>query len=427
MKVFHPLLFGIVFLGSLYKGYSQNNSLVINNNAYIVLDGGSVGTPIYVVVDQPNQAGITTLGSGGNIISEGEYNYIKWNISSNSGTYVVPFTTGVGASESKIPLQMQITSSGTAGGDVLFSTYETNDMNVPWSSQVTHMNDAATGGSDNSLFVVDRFWQIDASSYGTRPSTTLNFGYNTDVSETGGTNTLTVGNLGAQRFNNSTNKWEGWFGTPNGIWGTDNGSGNVSGVVVPASSLYRTWTLSDYTSPLPVELSSFVSKCLDNKVVLQWETSSELNNDYFIIERSENGNEFYQVGIVNGAGNSTNTNIYSWTDENSSNGSYYRLTQVDFDGSTTHSNVLYEETCGESNHNVYSSDQGIVVNITSDKEENAQFYLFDLRGRLIGNTHTLNLNKGANQFLISDDYAPGIYSAVIIQGKAKTTTKLLIK
>jgi len=427
MKVFYPIILVVLTLGFLSKSYTQNNALVINNNAYVVLNGGSVGTPIYVVVDQPNQAGITTLGSGGNIISEGEYNYIKWNISSNSGTYVVPFTTGVGASESKIPLQMQITSSGTAGGDVLFSTYETNDMNVPWSSQVTHMNDAATGGTDNSLFVVDRFWQIDASSYGTRPSTTLNFGYNTDASETGGTNTLTVGNLGAQRFNNSTSKWEGWFGTPNGIWGTDNGSGNVSGVVVPASSLYRTWTLSDYTSPLPVELSSFVSKCSNGKVVLQWETSSELNNDYFIIERSEDGYDFYQVGVVDGAGNSTTTINYSWTDENSSVGSYYRLTQVDFDGSTTQSDVLFEGGCGELNHSVYSSDQGIVVNIESVKEENVQFYLFDLRGRLIGNTHTLNLNKGANQFIISDDYASGIYSAVIIQGDNTTTTKLLVK
>lgn len=408
--------------------FSQNNSLVINNNAYIVLNGGSVATPIYVVVDQPNQLGIVTLGSGGNIISENEYNYVKWNISSSTGTYTVPLTTGVGVTESKIPLQMQITTAGTAGGSVLFSTYQTNNMNVPWSSQVTHMNDAATGTTDNSLYVVDRFWQIDASSYGTKPAVTFNFGYNTDPTETGGTNLLTVGNLGAQRFNNILNKWEGWFGGPTGIWGTDNGLGSVGGVVVPSTSFFRTWTLADYSSPLPIELISFTSECDKGKMNLQWVTASESNNDYFIVERSENGEEFYQVGVVDGAGNSSSTLTYNWTDDNPlSETSYYRLKQVDFNGMFTNSEIISSNRCGENNYNVYLSNEGVVLNIYAEKESRVKFYLIDLSGRVVLDAKQLNLTRGMNNFVFPNEFATGIYSAVLYDGDKMKSTKLVLK
>jgi len=53
---------------------------VLNNDPYLVLDGGAVSAPIYVVVTESDARGITTLGTGGNIISEGEYNKIQWNI-----------------------------------------------------------------------------------------------------------------------------------------------------------------------------------------------------------------------------------------------------------------------------------------------------------------------------------------------------------
>lgn len=430
MKFYSLLLvWGILHVPLLMQEvYSQNNSLVINNNAYIVLSGGSSGTPIYVVVDQPNQAGITTLGTGGNIISENEYNYVKWNISNSTGIYTVPLTTGVGVTESKIPLQMQITTAGTSGGSVLFSTYETNDMNQPWSSQVTHMNDAATGSSDNSLYVVDRFWQIDASSYGTKPAVAFNFGYNTDATETGGTNLLTVGNLGAQRFNNVLNKWEGWFGGPMGIWGTDNGSGSVGGVVVPSTSFYRTWTLADYSSPLPIELISFTAECNKGKKILEWVTASESNNDYFIIERSENGIDFYQVGIVDGAGNSTSILTYNWTDDSPSpENSYYRLTQVDFNGKYSNSEIISSSSCEEDDHNIYVSSEGIVLNIYTDKEKQVDFYLIDMSGRIVGDVRQLNLTRGDNNFVFSKDVATGVYSAVLAGKNEKYTTKLYLK
>ena len=67
---------------------------------------------------------------------------------------------------------------------------------------------------------------------------------------------------------------------------------------------------------------------------MEWQTASELNNDYFSIERSEDGINFNSIGTVNGAGNSSTVRNYELTDSELSSVSiiYYRLKQTDYDG-----------------------------------------------------------------------------------------------
>jgi len=87
-------------------------------------------------------------------------------------------------------------------------------------------------------------------------------------------------------------------------------------------------------SPLPVSLLSFSAKSQNNNIVLlNWETEAELNNDYFTLERSQNGTQFSTLTKVDGAGNSTNIHKYSFRDDKPLPGvSYYRLKQTDFNG-----------------------------------------------------------------------------------------------
>lgn len=92
---------------------------------------------------------------------------------------------------------------------------------------------------------------------------------------------------------------------------------------------------------LPVELLSFTGKKVNASNELKWSTLTEKNNDYFTIEKSQNGENFEVVGIVNGAGNSTNLNEYSLNDYNFRNGiNYYRLKQTDFDGKSKYSDLI---------------------------------------------------------------------------------------
>ncbi len=86
-------------------------------------------------------------------------------------------------------------------------------------------------------------------------------------------------------------------------------------------------------SLLPIELLSFDVNSFDSKVVIEWSTASETNNDYFTIQRSSDGQNWENLIQVAGAGNSTTVRNYEYTDYSSLNGtSYYRLKQTDFDG-----------------------------------------------------------------------------------------------
>jgi hypothetical protein len=88
------------------------------------------------------------------------------------------------------------------------------------------------------------------------------------------------------------------------------------------------------TGPLPIELLSFDIKALNQSCLINWVTGSEVNNDYFTIERSRDANFWEVLAIVNGSGNSSASIAYVYRDFSPWTGlSYYRLRQTDFDGS----------------------------------------------------------------------------------------------
>jgi hypothetical protein len=97
--------------------------------------------------------------------------------------------------------------------------------------------------------------------------------------------------------------------------------------------------LANVTTIVPVELVSFTASVLNETVTLNWITSTEVNNYGFEVERSLPQSEgFVTIGFVNGKGTTTETNYYSFADRNLSAGKYYyRLKQVDFDGSFDYS------------------------------------------------------------------------------------------
>lgn len=89
----------------------------------------------------------------------------------------------------------------------------------------------------------------------------------------------------------------------------------------------------DNVSMLPVELVSFVPICLNNEVLVRWVTASEVNNSHFLLQKSVNGVGFTTIAKINGSGNSNSLIEYSYIDKAiSATQNYYRLVQVDFDG-----------------------------------------------------------------------------------------------
>jgi hypothetical protein len=100
---------------------------------------------------------------------------------------------------------------------------------------------------------------------------------------------------------------------------------------------FSLWTIGDFTSPLPVELTTFTAKVNGSKVVLNWQTATEINNYGFEVQRSvDNGKHtkvWEKIGLINGNGNSNSPKDYSFTDEHPKYGAAsYRLKQIDNDG-----------------------------------------------------------------------------------------------
>ncbi|MBI4946792.1 MAG: T9SS type A sorting domain-containing protein [Bacteroidetes bacterium] len=135
--------------------------------------------------------------------------------------------------------------------------------------------------------------------------------------------------------------------------------------------------------PLPVELMSFTAACSKGTAKLNWSTASETNNDYFSIERSADGITYEAIGKVKGAGNSSMTTKYTFTDNAPPDGtSYYRLKQTDYNGSYTYSQLASynKANCSLS---VYPNpfDKTIYVNSGTGTPVNALFRIVNVLGQ----------------------------------------------
>ena len=118
-------------------------------------------------------------------------------------------------------------------------------------------------------------------------------------------------------------------------------SGSITTEVVNSYSPFTFGSTELDVNPLPVEVVDFTGHQDGNAVVLEWTTLSEKDNDYFEIERSIDGENFVTLGRVAGAGNSTAKIDYNFVDNEPVQGrAYYRLSQVDYDGTRSFADRL---------------------------------------------------------------------------------------
>lgn len=144
--------------------------------------------------------------------------------------------------------------------------------------------------------------------------------------------------------------------------------------------------LGDAIGGLPVQLVSFRSDLAGSKVSLTWETASEQNNDYFSIEHSNNGIDYKEIGQTKGNGTTAAAQNYSFVHANPTQGiNYYRLKQIDFDGTYAYSGVQVIEIKKEGNIRVFPSQVFEIINIdlaTVTKEE-IIIGVFNLMGKMV--------------------------------------------
>jgi hypothetical protein len=176
--------------------------------------------------------------------------------------------------------------------------------------------------------------------------------------------------------------------------------------------------------PLPVELVSFEAWKNGGESILKWITASEKNNAYFVVERSSDGIEFTPVGTIGGNGNSGILRTYSFTDEQPLPGdNYYRLKQVDLDGTTSFSKIKIVRQEDLSDVAIYPNpNNGSFTILMTGFEQSYKLCIFDLEGRTIYSCS----GSGMRDKIEVNNVGKGIYIARICMDDAVIVKKVLV-
>ncbi|MEP2668136.1 MAG: hypothetical protein ABJH04_04030 [Cyclobacteriaceae bacterium] len=230
---------------------------------------------------------------------------------------------------------------------------------------------------DPSFYSVSscEFWTLDRTPAVGGSNVTVTLSWNS--ADCTGTYIGDLSTLRVTRWNGSS-----WVNHGNG--GTTGNAATGTIVTSGAVTSFSPFTLASTTSanPLPIELLEFVAKPLGNKVELSWTTLSELNNDYFTLERSTSGTEFMEIGTVNGAGTTHERREYHYIDQQPYPGvSYYRLKQTDFNGTVSFSEIARIDLSTPSQIIVYPNP--IARSATAALNYKGSFAVFNSMGQMV--------------------------------------------
>lgn len=181
----------------------------------------------------------------------------------------------------------------------------------------------------------------------------------------------------------------------------------------------------------PVEFIAFTGELNGSYVVLNWATATETENDYFQVERSTDGATYEAIAQVTGAGDSQEELAYSYLDYDYSPGvNYYRLRQVDYDGTQDFSDVIVVNAGGAvaTVLGIYPNPaSGSEVNVSLDNNWNADKVTLDVFST--SGQHVLQLSSanGARFSLPTDRLSPGMYAVRVSDGDRTLTERLVIK
>lgn len=184
-------------------------------------------------------------------------------------------------------------------------------------------------------------------------------------------------------------------------------------------------TVNCVTNPLPITLTEFSVKKVNEKVLIQWTTTSQINNDHFIVERSDDGEKFSEITKVKGAGNNNQILNYSAVDYRPLNGvNYYRLKQVDFDGSYTFSDIKALNFENNNSTVTYYYEKNIYIH-SKESLKNLKIEIFDIRGRIIYSKQIYCENN--NKIIGLEDFLDnGMYVAVIKNEEFQNSIKFVV-
>lgn len=201
-------------------------------------------------------------------------------------------------------------------------------------------------------------------------------------------------------------------------------AGTVTSGVVTTFSPFTLAAIT--TNPLPVVLTTFDAWYDSGSSQLEWITSSEINNDYFTVERANADGEYIPIGRVDGHGTTSQPNHYRFTDTDPYEGiNYYRLRQFDYNGQYEYSPVrivMTEETTALDILSISTVGGYIDVSVVAPEGVTVQTQITDVSGRVVYSDGTIIHHQPTH--FVTSSLTAGVYFIEVSDGRQRIIRKI---
>jgi hypothetical protein len=405
----------VEFNGTAAQTYNQGSSVLTLNNVLMNHTGPGVTCATNMVL---GTSGVMTLTLGRLITNANEVQITNTASAACSAGNVNSFVQGNlrrylngGATAYDFPVghatngyqRANITFTSTTTIPQLVARFDTYGAlpNGPIASE-------CPSNTYNTLQVLNNgYWTISASanpSSGTYTTTLYNTNYTNSAGAAGWTVIKGV-NTASYTLNGTC------------------AAGTVNVVTRTGMNGFSVFGVGQSVAPLPVELVSFTGMAFEDHNRLEWITASEMNNDYFDIERSDDGINFFSIGRADGHGTTSMRNDYSFNDYSPIEGTnYYRLKQVDFNGSVTYSQIVTLEfhrgNMTVTNIKPNPTNGEVNFDFNSPLESSIHIVITDVTGRVVRDEFR-EVKAGTTLInTLIDQTGAGIYTLTVSEEKS---------
>ncbi len=374
---------GLTFTGT--RSISDTLQMLAGNITMPVTDSLILGTV----------TNATLLRTSGNFV--GKLN--RFISSATSGNILFP----VGSNSFYRPVNVNFVASPIAGGNI----------------SILHV-DSGIGGSSITSFIdggytVSRRSNMYWTGSVNNGLTALNLTLTIDANGISGISNATENRIVGSTDNGLT------FGAPGGTHASGSGSTatRTAFQVIPVT--FRMYMGGNATTnPLPVTLRSFNGLYENGAARLTWETSSEINNKGFFIEKSKDGINFESIGFVVGQGNTQKLSRYDFIDANVFEIAFYRLVQKDFDGTSETSSIIKISREFDNISISPNPFEGLINVIAQGRNTSISIVVYDLQGK-----EKLSATGSGSMVIDASSLEAGIYFLAIDNGEEKQIKRII--
>ena len=413
-----------VTINNTGNGLSLQDNLIINSTGSLTLLNGLITTNLELVIMNNISPGTIASGNTDSYI----FGTLRRYITSNSGIYNLP----VGDADQYALAQLG--NHNLAGVSYLeakfYDTFTSSGSLDP--TRAIDFGTPYTGLSNGGMWEIEPDIQPSSGTY----DIFLTFDDGMGFDGMG----IPIGNafpdisdnqFGVLKRNSTSDLASDWYGES---IGTINANGGVGRMLSDGyASRYGISSFSDFALgkvdyPLPIELLSFSAKCENGNALLKWNVASEINSNYYNIEKSVDAKQYDEIVNILVRNGLSFPKMYEFIDENYTQPAYYRLNEFDYDGQKSSFKAIYLDCTNVLDYSIKSraiSYNNMLIDFNIPKGD-YQLSIYDNTGKVVYNQNIYIPTELEQLNIRNSLFTEGIYLILVQNQYHKYTSKIIM-